>query len=80
MYRINIYANWNFCKMIFTYGLSFFIVQVAGSLVTVILNKSLVKYGGNVAVSGMGIINSLSTLLVLPLLGLVQGARTNYFL
>ncbi|MCI8471337.1 MAG: MATE family efflux transporter [Clostridia bacterium] len=67
--------DWKSFKLIFTYGLSAFIIEVAGSFVTIILNKSLVKYGGDIAISGMGIINSISTLLVLPVLGLVQGSQ-----
>lgn len=67
--------DWESFKLIFTYGLSAFIIQVAGSFVNIVLNKALVQYGGDVAVSGMGIINSITTLLILPVLGLVQGAQ-----
>lgn len=68
-------VDWESFKLIFTYGLSAFIIQVAGSIVNIVLNKALVQYGGDVAVSGMGIINSITTLLILPVLGLVQGAQ-----
>lgn len=67
--------DWESFKLIFTYGLSAAIVQMAGSIVSIVLNKSLVQYGGEIAVSGIGIINSISTLLILPILGLVQGAQ-----
>lgn len=62
-------------KRIFTLGISAFIVQVAGSLVSIVINRSLIVHGGDIAVSGMGIINSISTILILPVLGLVQGAQ-----
>lgn len=67
--------DWHIAKRITTLGVSAFIVQIAGSLVSIIINRSLIMYGGNVAVSGMGIINSIATLLILPVLGLVQGAQ-----
>lgn len=71
------YLNFTFdiFKTISVYGLSAFIIQVAGSFVNIVLNKRLVQYGGDIAVSGMGIINSIATLLILPVLGLVQGAQ-----
>ncbi len=68
-------VDWETFKLIFTYGLSAFIVQVSSSFVNIVLNKALVQYGGDIAISAMGIINSISTLLVLPVLGLVQGAQ-----
>lgn len=67
--------DWHIAKRIATLGISAFIVQVAGSFVSIVINKSLLTHGGDVAVSGMGIINSVSTILVLPVLGLVQGAQ-----
>ena len=62
-------------KRVTALGISAFIIQVAGSLVSIVINKQLIKYGGDLAVSGMGIINSLATILILPVLGLVQGGQ-----
>lgn len=56
-------------------GLPGFLLQLANSLLYVILNKSLFILGGDIAVSGMGIINSLQTILVMPLLGIKQGVQ-----
>ncbi|WP_343032812.1 MATE family efflux transporter [Anaerotalea alkaliphila] len=50
-------------------------LQVANSLLNAILNKSLFVYGGAVAVSAMGIVNSLQMLLLLPVIGLRQGLQ-----
>ncbi|MDT2822581.1 MATE family efflux transporter [Enterococcus devriesei] len=36
---------------------------------------NLLAYGGDIAVSGMGIVNSVQTILLMPITGLVQGAQ-----
>ncbi|HHX74312.1 MAG TPA: MATE family efflux transporter, partial [Firmicutes bacterium] len=49
--------------------------HVVNSMVVVILNNSLQLHGGDVAVSAMGIIFSIDSLLLLPLMGLSNGAQ-----
>ncbi|NLN07121.1 MAG: MATE family efflux transporter [Firmicutes bacterium] len=49
--------------------------HVVNSLVVVMLNNSLQKYGGDLAVSAMGIIFSIDSLLLMPLMGLSNGAQ-----
>ena len=56
-------------------GMPEFILQLANSLLNVLLNKNLLLLGGDIAVSGMGVINSLQTILVMPILGIKQGAQ-----
>jgi putative MATE family efflux protein len=56
-------------------GLAPFSLQVAAGLVSVIFNKSLVYYGGDIAISGMGIIISIFTVILMPLLGINQGMQ-----
>jgi len=56
-------------------GLPGFSLQVASSILNMVLNKSLLFYGGDIAVSGMGIINSLQTILLMPIIGLNQGVQ-----
>ena len=60
---------------IFLLGLPGFALQIANSLLNTILNKSLHQYGGDIAVSGMGIINSIKTLLIMPVIGVKQGVQ-----
>lgn len=60
---------------IITLGMPNFLLQLANSLLNVVLNKSLLVYGGDIAVSGMGIINSLQTLLLMPIIGINQGVQ-----
>lgn len=56
-------------------GLPGFSLQLASSLLNATLNKSLFLYGGDIAISGMGVINSIQTLLLMPIIGLNQGAQ-----
>jgi putative MATE family efflux protein len=65
----------NLTVKIATLGLPGFSLQLATSALNAILNKSLVFYGGDIAVSGMGVINSIQTLLIMPIVGLNQGVQ-----
>lgn len=56
-------------------GLSPFIMQSTESLITVIFNSSLQKYGGDLAVGAMTILTSVMQFSLLPLIGLTQGAQ-----
>lgn len=56
-------------------GAAPFAMQLAASLVNVIFNTSLNTYGGDIAVSGMGIVSSFFTLFLMPLFGLNQGLQ-----
>ncbi|HKM39604.1 MAG TPA: MATE family efflux transporter [bacterium] len=54
-------------------GVPAFTMQVSNSVLNVVLNKSLAFYGGDIAVSGMGIINAIQTIMIMPLIGINQG-------
>ena len=56
-------------------GMPGFLIQLFSSILNLILNNALVSYGGDIAVSGMGIVTSIATLLVLPVIGLNQGLQ-----
>ncbi|MBR3603383.1 MAG: MATE family efflux transporter [Elusimicrobiaceae bacterium] len=56
-------------------GLSQAIFQLASSVLNLLLNHALLKYGGNLAVSAMGIAVSANAIFLMPLLGLSQGAQ-----
>lgn len=56
-------------------GLPSFSNQISGSIVSLILNNRLGYYGGDVAIGGIGAINSLQQLLVLPTIGISHGAQ-----
>jgi putative MATE family efflux protein len=52
-----------------------FSMQLAASVLTAILNKSLGVFGGDIAISGMGVINSVTMLILMPIFGINQGAQ-----
>lgn len=56
-------------------GTPSFLRQIANSVMNVILNKGLMVYGGDIAVSGMAVINSLQTFMIMPVFGITQGAQ-----
>lgn len=62
-------------KETFSIGMSPFFMQLAASLVTVISNNALATYGGDVAVGAMGVISSVSMLILMPIFGINQGAQ-----
>lgn len=56
-------------------GISPFIMQFTESVLAVCFNTSLLKYGGDMAVGAMTILNSVMQFSMLPLQGLTQGAQ-----
>ncbi|MDR2102870.1 MAG: MATE family efflux transporter [Treponema sp.] len=56
-------------------GFAPFAMQLAIGLVNILLNRSLFLYGGDVAVSAMGIVYSILVIVFMPLQGLNQGAQ-----
>jgi Na+-driven multidrug efflux pump len=56
-------------------GTANFALHFAGSMLNTILNKNLLAYGGDIAVSGMGILNSLQSFLIMPIIGIRQGVQ-----
>jgi putative MATE family efflux protein len=62
-------------KTIMAVGMPMFVLQLTNSLQQLILNKSLGFYGGDTAIAAMGIIFSIVTLVVMPIVGINQGAQ-----
>ena len=56
-------------------GVSPFIMQSTESLLSVALNTSLLKYGGDIAVGAYTVIGSVMQIINLPMQGLFQGAQ-----
>lgn len=56
-------------------GFAPFAMQIASSIQQSILNKTLLAYGGDLALSAVGIIMSILTLMFMPIVGLSQGAQ-----
>lgn len=60
---------------IFSIGMAPFAMQLAASLVTIIFNQTLSRYGGDLAIGALGIISSIAMFLLMPAIGVTQGAQ-----
>lgn len=56
-------------------GFAPFAMQIANSIQQTILNKTLMAYGGELALSSVGIIMSIATIIFMPIVGISQGAQ-----
>ena len=62
-------------KNIFMIGMSPFLMNVAAAGVVAILNKQLIKYGGDMAVGAYGIANSFILIMIMVILGVCMGMQ-----
>lgn len=62
-------------KNILLIGVSPFSMNLAASLVVALLNKQLIRFGGDLAVGAYGIVNSYASLFVLLMIGLCMGMQ-----
>ena len=67
--------KWDVLKEIYAIGVSSFARTVAGSISAVILNRLLVFYGGDMAVSAFGIMNRLAMFAIMPSMAIGQGLQ-----
>ncbi|MFR7591308.1 MAG: MATE family efflux transporter [Longibaculum sp.] len=65
----------HFTFMIMKTGLPAFLMQMSTSLLNIVINGTLGLYGGDTAISTVGIITSVQTLMLMPLTGLTQGQQ-----
>jgi putative MATE family efflux protein len=56
-------------------GMAPFLMNVAGCIIVIIINQSLIKHGGDLAVGAFGIINRIAALFVMVVFGLNQGMQ-----
>lgn len=71
----NLKLSSHIVKQIFAIGLSPFLMQLAASVITIVLNNDLGSYGGDKAIAAMGIINSVTMLILMPIFGINQGSQ-----
>jgi len=67
--------KWSYVLQIISIGFAPFAMQLAGSLQNLILNQSLATYGGDLAISAMGIVFSVNTIFLMPIFGINQGSQ-----
>ncbi|HZJ78832.1 MAG TPA: MATE family efflux transporter, partial [Clostridia bacterium] len=71
----NLQLRLKIVKGILVIGFPTFILQVSSSIQQLILNRSLAHYGGDMALAVIGVIMSIATFLVMPAMGISQGAQ-----
>lgn len=71
----NLRIRFDILKSIITIGLAPFAMQLAASILVIFMNKGLVQYGGDIAVSAMGIINNIAQIFMMVVFGINQGAQ-----
>ena len=67
--------DWKIIYEIVAVGFPSFARQVAGSITAIILNNSLIFYGGEMALAVFGVVNRVIMFLFMPLFGIVQGMQ-----
>lgn len=67
--------NWKIIGSIAALGVSPFIMQATESLINIVFNSGLQKYGGDVYVGSMTILQSVMQLFVLPTQGITLGTQ-----
>ena len=62
-------------KNILQIGLSPFCMQLCACLVVILINKGLQRHGGDLAIAAYGIVNGITFLFVMVVLGITQGMQ-----
>lgn len=75
IYRKNLKLDKEIIRSIFAIGMSPFAMQLAASVITIFFNRSLLTYGGDLAIAALGIINSIAMLILMPIFGINQGVQ-----
>ncbi len=65
----------HYAYMIMKTGLPAFLMQLSTSVLNIVINGTLGLYGGDLAISTVGIITSVQTLMLMPLTGMTQGQQ-----
>ena len=67
--------DWRIAKDSLTIGMGPFLMNSASCIVTMFINQQLLKYGGDLAIGAYGIVNRISFMFVMVIMGLNQGMQ-----
>ncbi len=67
--------EWRIAKDSLTIGMGPFLMNAAACLVTLFVNQQLLKYSGDIAIGAYGIVNRISFLFIMVVMGLNQGMQ-----
>jgi len=73
--RANLRLQWPTCTSIVAIGSPPFAMQIAAATLNAILNHQLHSYGGDLAISVMGVVYAVMLFIAMPIFGLNQGAQ-----
>jgi putative MATE family efflux protein len=73
--RKNLSLRWSVCRSIIAIGSPPFAMQLAAGVLNAILNNQLGRYGGDLAISAMGIIWAIVMFIAMPIIGINQGVQ-----
>jgi Na+-driven multidrug efflux pump len=59
----------------FSIGMAPFLLNAASCLIIILINKQLIRYGGDLAVGAYGIVNRVAFLFIMVVIGLNQGMQ-----
>ena len=71
----NLWLNGSVCRRIILFGSPHFAMQLAASVLQSVLNHQLGVYGGDLAISVMGVLYAMFMMVAMPIFGLNQGAQ-----
>ncbi len=71
----NLIPELNILKGIFAIGIASFAMTIAGSLSAIFVNRMLISYGGDIAVSAFGVINRIMMFALMPGMVIGQGLQ-----
>lgn len=72
---VSIRPDWMTIKSILAIGISSLVMMFTNSLCAVVVNRTIVSYGGDMVMSAYGIINHISMFAILPAISLGQGLQ-----
>jgi len=70
LYIPNIYPDPYIIKHIISIGIAPFAMNAAASIVTALMNRQFIKYGGDIAVGALGIVNSTTMMMVMTIISI----------
>ncbi len=71
----NLYPDPGILKAIFSIGIAAFATSLTGSLSAVLVNRALLAYGGDAAISAFGVINRIMMFAIMPGIVIGQGLQ-----
>jgi len=71
----NLRLRWPVCATIVAMGSPPFAMQIVASVLNTILNNQLAVYGGDLAISVMGVVYAVMLFIAMPIFGINQGAQ-----